>query len=88
MIKTKIHVSHGDDDNSYFRKLTSNLPNVIENFSPDFIIYNAGTDCMKNDPLGGMNLSPEMIIRRDQLIFHYALEKYNVPIVMVLSGGY
>lgn len=64
-IGTRIHVSHLDDDESYFRKLTSSIPKVFEKFRPDFVIYNAGTDCMANDPLGGMNLSNEMIVRRD-----------------------
>jgi histone deacetylase 11 len=33
------------------------------------IIYNAGTDCMKNDPLGDLNISPQGIIKRDELMF-------------------
>ena len=52
------------------------------------MIYNAGTDCMEHDPLGNLNLSPEGIIRRDETIFMYAYERYKVPILMVLSGGY
>lgn len=52
------------------------------------IIYNAGTDCMKNDPLGDLNISPQGIIKRDELMFEFAYKKYKKPIVMVLSGGY
>jgi acetoin utilization deacetylase AcuC-like enzyme len=43
---------------------------------------------MAKDPLGQMNISPSAIIKRDELMFEYALKTYNVPIVMVLSGGY
>jgi histone deacetylase 11 len=43
---------------------------------------------MQNDPLGGLNISAEGIIKRDELMFEYAYRKYKVPIVMVLSGGY
>lgn len=43
---------------------------------------------MVGDPLGNLNISPEGIIMRDELMFRYAMEVYNVPIVMVLSGGY
>jgi len=50
-------VSHADDDDSYFRKLVTKVPQVFEKFKPELVIYNAGTDCMANDPLGGMNLS-------------------------------
>jgi histone deacetylase 11 len=36
---------------------------------PELVIYNAGTDCMINDTLGGLRISPKGIIRRDELIF-------------------
>ena len=42
---------------------------------------------MHGDPLGNLNISDEGIIKRDELIFHYALN-YKIPILMVLSGGY
>lgn len=51
------------------------------------IIYNAGTDCMEHDPLGGLNISPQGIIKRDELMFDFALRR-NTPIVMLMSGGY
>jgi acetoin utilization deacetylase AcuC-like enzyme len=43
---------------------------------------------MAGDPLGNMNLSPDCIIKRDELMFQMALRDYKVPIVMILSGGY
>jgi histone deacetylase 11 len=42
---------------------------------------------MKGDPLGQLNISPEGVIKRDELMFKMALDR-KVPIVMVLSGGY
>lgn len=68
-IKTKISVTHHDDDNSFLGKLRYEIPRAIEKFKPDFIIYNAGTDCMENDPLGQLNISPEGIKKRDEVIF-------------------
>ena len=53
----------------------------------DFIIYNAGTDIMIGDRLGNLKIRPEDIITRDEMVFNFAKEK-DVPIVMVLSGGY
>ena len=52
------------------------------------MVYNAGTDCMEGDPLGGLQLTAEGIIARDELMFSLALTRYKVPIVMLLSGGY
>ena len=87
-IKTRIAVTSYDDDESYLEKLENVLPEIYETFKPNLVIYNAGTDCMVNDPLGRMNVTPLGIIQRDQLMFHYAYEVYKVPIVMLLSGGY
>ena len=35
------------------------MDEAIEEFRPDLIIYNAGTDCLIGDPLGGLDLSPQ-----------------------------
>ena len=63
------------------------MPEAFDAFCPDFVIYNAGTDCMAGDPLGVLNISPEGIIQRDEAVFKEALTR-KVPIVMLLSGGY
>lgn len=43
---------------------------------------------MAGDPLGQLNISPEGIIKRDEMMFQLAKQVYKVPIVMLLSGGY
>lgn len=53
----------------------------------EYLVYNAGTDCMNGDPLGGMKLSSKAIIERDKIMFQLCINA-NVPILMVLSGGY
>jgi len=74
-------------DVDYLATLKDNLANVVSEFNPDIIFYNGGTDCMKGDPLGAMNISPGGIIKRDEIVFTTA-RTHNCPIVMVLSGGY
>jgi histone deacetylase 11 len=74
-IKTRIHVTYHDDDESYLRKLKEVLPGVYDSFKPQLVIYNAGTDCMVGDPLGNLNISPNGIIQRDELMFRYALDE-------------
>jgi histone deacetylase 11 len=64
------------------------LPQAFSEFKPDFVIYNAGTDCMSGDPLGRLDLSPEAIIQRDEIVFRIAMLEHKIPIVMLLSGGY
>jgi histone deacetylase 11 len=48
----------------------------------------AGTDILEGDPLGGgVGISAEGVIQRDQIVFEAALT-HSIPVVMVLSGGY
>ena len=49
--------------------------------------YNAGTDVYKDDPLGGMKLTKEGIIKREEMVFMHAKDN-NIPLIMTLSGGY
>ncbi len=106
-IKLDMSITNDDADNEYFMKMNSTIPKALDEFRPDFILYNAGTDCMENDPLGSktfqnlcriitfdllkylyfldLNLTPKGIIKRDELIFEYALSR-KIPILMVLSG--
>lgn len=60
---------------------------AIRSAKPDLIIYNAGTDVYEGDSLGRMKLSREGIIERDFFVFSQAI-KQEIPILMVLSGGY
>ena len=41
-------------------------------FSPDILIYNAGTDILDGDPLGCLSITPEGIIERDEIVFRFA----------------
>jgi len=63
------------------------IKKAINQFKPNLIIFNAGTDIYKNDQLGNFNISANGIIQRDTIVFSLA-QKYNIPILMVLSGGY
>ena len=85
-IKKEIHVYPSDNNDSYLDKISC-IPEWIEEFKPQFILYNAGTDIMKGDPLSGLNITEPGIVARDDLVFKSAVNK-NIPICMVLSGGY
>eukprot|EP01017_Pseudomicrothorax_dubius_P031063 TRINITY_DN3927_c0_g1_i2.p1 TRINITY_DN3927_c0_g1~~TRINITY_DN3927_c0_g1_i2.p1 ORF type:complete len:265 (+),score=59.16 TRINITY_DN3927_c0_g1_i2:73-795(+) len=86
-ISKDISVTHMDEDQEFLAKLRRGLGDALSEFTPSFLIYNAGTDCMQNDPLGNLELSPAGIVERDQIVFEMALSR-NIPILMVLSGGY
>jgi histone deacetylase 11 len=86
-IASHICVDHRDHDVVYHLKINKTIKESVDNFSPDFIVYNAGTDCMVGDPLGNLSLSGEGIIKRDEIVFEIAIS-HKIPILMVLSGGY
>ncbi len=74
-------------DGEYLGLLERELPRAIDESSPGLIVYNAGTDVLNGDPLGGMNLTAEGIVMRDGIVFRSARDR-KVPILMLLSGGY
>ena len=86
-IKADIHVDYTDSDKEYLAKVDSAVHESIGIFQPEFVIYNAGTDCLVGDPLGCLGVSQEGIIKRDELIFKHCMDK-KVPVVMLMSGGY
>ena len=87
-ISHSIGVKSSHSDTYYLEKVEDGLRHAFENFKPDFVIYNAGTDCMAGDPLGALRITPRGIISRDELVFRYCLEETQTPVVMILSGGY
>ena len=87
-ISDNIRVHRSTTDPEYLHMVKKSLKKAFEEFKPEFVIYNAGTDCMRGDPLGALKISEKGIVDRDELVFRHAYETYKVPILMVLSGGY
>ncbi|MBL7148251.1 MAG: histone deacetylase [Nanoarchaeota archaeon] len=73
-------------DKIYLEKLKI-LPNLIKDFKPNLIIYEAGADPYKEDKLGGFKLTKEGLKQRDKYIINLAL-KNKIPISIVFGGGY
>lgn len=74
-------------DSPYLMTLRQLLPQAVAEVRPDIVFYNAGTDIFARDPLGALSVSEEGILARDEYVFRTCREQ-NIPIVMVLSGGY
>ena len=74
-------------DRAYLEKLKTALDTTRQRFQPDLVVYNAGTDILKGDPLGLLNVTSDAVIQRDQIVFQHAADA-KAPIVMLLSGGY
>ena len=74
-------------DDEYLEIVDKQVGRAITACDPDLIIYNAGTDIYKKDLLGGLSVSREGIIKRDEIVFKNARQK-DKPILMLPSGGY
>ncbi|CAL1295259.1 unnamed protein product [Larinioides sclopetarius] len=86
-IRKKVELRHLTEDAEYLDKVLRNLTEAIEEFSPQFIVYNAGTDILKGDPLGCLSITSQGIIERDEIVFR-AARGNNIPVVFLTSGGY
>lgn len=82
-----IGLPDGVGDETYLNFLKDNIPRIIKEFKPDFIMYQAGADPYERDQLGGLRLTKVGLRKRDEIIFAQA-KKNNVPITVVLGGGY
>ena len=48
----------GTEDDEYLQKVERNLEKALQEHRPDIVVYNAGTDILEGDRLGGLAISP------------------------------
>lgn len=78
-----IGLADGTGDSEYLLNLKTHIPNIIDKFNPELLVYVAGSDPYQYDQLGGFNLSIDGLRKRDEYIF-----SLGIPTVVVLAGGY
>ena len=74
-------------DREYLAELEENIPRIISDFKPDFIMYVAGADPYEHDRIGNLALTINGLEKRDSFVYNQA-KNYQVPIAVVLAGGY
>lgn len=75
------------DDAHYLKLLQYHLPQIIDNFQPDFIFFQSGVDVLKTDALGRLALSIEGCYVRDKFVLE-TCKKYKIPVSISMGGGY
>ncbi|MED6262034.1 Histone deacetylase 11, partial [Ataeniobius toweri] len=58
-IKRKVELDWGTEDFEYLQKVELHTGGALNEVHPDIIVYNAGTDILDGDPLGGLSISPQ-----------------------------
>lgn len=59
-IKRKVELDWGTEDSEYLQKVELHSEGALNEVRPDIIVYNAGTDILDGDPLGGLSISPHV----------------------------
>jgi acetoin utilization deacetylase AcuC-like enzyme len=84
---TSVELGPGVGDDDYLSALRRALPPLVERFRPELVFYVAGCDVADDDPLGDWRLSAAGVLARDRFVVE-SLRQPQVPIVVVLGGGY
>jgi acetoin utilization deacetylase AcuC-like enzyme len=59
----------------------------VEDHRPDLVLFLAGADPYRLDQLGGLALTQDGLRRRDRLVLD-ACRAHDVPVAVLLAGGY
>ncbi|XP_064605024.1 histone deacetylase 11-like isoform X2 [Liolophura sinensis] len=86
-IRRRVELESFTEDEEYLSKVRRHVDGALNEFTPDIVVYNAGTDILDGDPLGRLSISGQGIIERDQVVFTRVRTR-GIPILMVTSGGY
>lgn len=75
----------------YLAALESKLPTFLDGITRagniSLAIYNAGTDIIREDKLGAMNVPVKDAARRDEFVIDQVLAR-KIPLLILPSGGY
>lgn len=73
----------------YLGLLHEHLPSFLDHYAEetDLVIYNAGSDVVEGDLLGGLCLSHDDILERDRFVIGQ-VRKRRLPLAFLPSGGY
>jgi acetoin utilization deacetylase AcuC-like enzyme len=77
----------GAGDDEYLAALREHLPRVLANQRADLVFYLAGADPYEGDRLGRLKMTIDGLRARDRLVFDACRDR-DVPVVVVMSGGY
>jgi acetoin utilization deacetylase AcuC-like enzyme len=82
-----IALDAGIEDEDYLKILTTHLPDLLSDFKPDLVIYDAGVDPHRDDRLGKLALTDAGLFLRDRQVLQTCLAG-GYPVATVVGGGY
>ena len=82
-----VALEEGLGDQDYLRALTDHLPDLLTEFKPDLVLYDAGVDPHQDDRLGKLALTDEGLYQRDRYVLQTCVSA-GFPVATVVGGGY
>ena len=82
-----IGLADGVGDDEYLSLLKYHLPQVLDDFKPDFVFYQAGVDVLCDDRLGRINLTMNGLYERERYVIETLFNR-QLPTVVTMGGGY
>ena len=77
----------GMEDEAYLRVLADTLPDLLDDFRPDLVLYDAGVDPHRDDLLGKLALTDSGLFARDSFALETCIRR-GIPVACVIGGGY
>jgi acetoin utilization deacetylase AcuC-like enzyme len=82
-----VSLAEGLTDEDYLRTLDRYLPDLLSQFRPDLVLYDAGVDPHVADRLGKLALTDRGLFCRDMQVLS-ACMRGGYPVAYVIGGGY
>lgn len=82
-----IGLPDGTGDRPYLKTLGDALDEIFGQFQPDLVYYLGGIDPLEQDHFGRLSLTMDGLRRREHTVIDY-VRRRNIPLVLLLAGGY
>lgn len=82
-----VPLPEGMEDDAYLQTLAQYLPDLLSEFQPDLVLYDAGVDPHAGDRLGKLALTDTGLYRREMQVLTTCVAA-GYPVASVIGGGY
>ena len=82
-----VELPDGCDDAHFLARLAEVLEPALDAHRPEFVLYQAGVDGLREDRLGHLALTHEGLMERDRRVLA-ACRARRLPVAVTLGGGY
>ncbi len=82
-----LNLPNGVGDDEYLAILDAHVPQILDEFQPDLVFYQAGVDPFEGDRLGKLKLTIEGLKQRDEFVISSCRAR-RIPVVTTMGGGY